>query len=63
MSHPENERLAEQIFERQQEVIEDLLETCKSIEKFYQDNMDIMPVAFQTYANMLEFSIKKAEAL
>jgi len=39
----------------------DMLEALKDVDKFYQDNFNIMPVAFQTIANIIESAIAKAE--
>jgi hypothetical protein len=39
----------------------DLLEACKAAAKFYQDNFDIMPVAWQTFDDILTQAIEKAE--
>jgi hypothetical protein len=39
----------------------DLLESCKDVAKFYQDNFENMPVNFQTYAAIIDAAISKAE--
>lgn len=37
-----------------------LLEACKMADKFYQDNFEIMPVAWQTYADIIDAAIAAA---
>lgn len=41
----------------------ELLEACKSVRKAYQDMFDVMPVAFQTYDDILEQAIAKASGV
>lgn len=38
-----------------------MLQALKDVDKFHQDNFEIMPVAFQTFANIIEEAINKAE--
>ena len=39
----------------------ELLAACRDAAKFYQDNFEIMPVSFQTIADILDYVIEKAE--
>lgn len=39
----------------------ELLEALEDIVKFYSDNIKIMPVAFQTFADLAEQTINKAK--
>jgi hypothetical protein len=41
----------------------DMLEALKWADKFYQDNFDVMPVAWQGVADAIEAAIQKAEGL
>ncbi len=39
-----------------------LLEAAEAVREFYQQNFDVMPVAFQTMDNILEAAIAKSKA-
>lgn len=39
----------------------DLLSALESVAKFYQDNFDAMPVAFQTFDHIVSAAIAKAK--